>query len=41
MSVLDQLKKGFGYFLLSMGVSRPIPKPKPTPKPAAKDAPGR
>ncbi len=34
MSVLDHLKKGFGYVLLSMGVSRPKPKPaeKPTPK---------
>ncbi|SPE24504.1 hypothetical protein SBA5_450101 [Candidatus Sulfotelmatomonas gaucii] len=41
MSVLDLLKKGFGYFLLSMGVSRPIPKPKPAQKPAPKDEPGR
>jgi hypothetical protein len=41
MSVLDLLKKGFGYFLLSMGVSRPIPKPKPAQKPAAKNEPGR
>jgi hypothetical protein len=29
MSVLDLLKKGFGYVLLSMGVSRPAPRPKP------------
>jgi hypothetical protein len=35
MSVLDLLRKGFGYFLLSMGVSRPAPKPgtKPASKP--------
>ena len=32
MSVLDFLRKGFGYVLLSMGVSRPPPKPDP-PKP--------
>jgi hypothetical protein len=38
MSVLDQLKKGFGYVLLSMGMSRP--KPKPTGKPAPKQKPG-
>jgi hypothetical protein len=30
MSVLDLLRKGFGYVLLSMGVSRPQPKPKPS-----------
>jgi hypothetical protein len=35
MSVLDFLRKGFGYVLMSMGVSRPVPK-KPAPKPAAK-----
>lgn len=28
MSFFDALKKGFGYVLLSMGVSRPTPKPK-------------
>lgn len=37
MRLLDLLKKGLGYVLLSMGVSRPVPKPKPesdpTPKP--------
>jgi hypothetical protein len=32
MSVLDLLRKGFGYVLLSMGVSRPQPKPKPSPE---------
>lgn len=35
MSVLDVLRKGFGYVLMSMGVSRPAPK-KTAPKPAAK-----
>lgn len=33
MGLLDQLKKGFGYFLLSMGVSRPKPKPAEKPQP--------
>ena len=36
MSVLDLLRKGFDYVLLSMGVSRPVPKPKPASKPAPK-----
>ncbi len=36
MSLVDALKKGFGFVLLSMGVSRPAPKPKPVIKPAAK-----
>jgi hypothetical protein len=27
MSFIEMLKKGFGYVLLSMGVSRPQPKP--------------
>ena len=36
MKVLDLLRKGFGYVLLSMGVSRPAPKPKAEPKPAPK-----
>jgi len=35
MSVLDLLRKGFGYVLMSMGVSSPAPK-KPVPKAAAK-----
>jgi hypothetical protein len=34
MSFIDLLRKGFGYVLLSMGVSRPTPKPKPDSKPA-------
>jgi hypothetical protein len=35
MRVLDLLRKGFGFLLLSMGVSRPAPKPatKPASKP--------
>jgi len=37
MSVLDLLKKGFGYVLLSMGVSRPTPKQKPVAKPEPKE----
>jgi hypothetical protein len=32
MKIIDILRRGFGYVLLSMGVSRPAPK-KPTPKP--------
>jgi hypothetical protein len=36
MSFFDVLKKGFGFVLLSMGVSRPAPKPKPETKPAPK-----
>ena len=37
MSLLDSLRKGFGFFLLSMGVSSPANKPRPAPKPAPKD----
>jgi hypothetical protein len=40
MSFFDALKKGFGFVLLSMGVSRPTPKPKPGTKPAAKAGSG-
>jgi hypothetical protein len=29
MTLIDWLRKGFGYVLLSMGVSRPTPKQKP------------
>ena len=36
MSVLDVLRKGFGYFLMSMGVSSPQKKPRPSYKPAPK-----
>lgn len=34
MKLLDLLRKGFGYVLLTMGVSRPAPKPKPNAPPA-------
>lgn len=33
MSLLDSLRKGFGFLLMSMGVSRPTPKPAPKPAP--------
>jgi hypothetical protein len=33
MSVLDVVRKGLGYVLMSMGVSSPKPKPKPPEKP--------
>jgi hypothetical protein len=35
MSVLDSLRKGFGFLLMSFGVSRPAAKPAPktVPKP--------
>jgi hypothetical protein len=36
MSVLEVLRKGFGYVLMSMGVSRPAPKKaSPAPKPVS------
>jgi hypothetical protein len=36
MSLLDSLRKGFGYFLMSLGVSSPAKKParKPANEPA-------
>jgi hypothetical protein len=34
MSVLDTLRKGLGFVMMSMGVSRPVKKPRPAPKPA-------
>jgi hypothetical protein len=36
MILSDWLRKGFGYVLLTMGVSRPAPKQKPEAKPEAK-----
>jgi hypothetical protein len=36
MSVLDSLRKGFGFLLMSFGISRPATKAKPAPKPAQK-----
>jgi hypothetical protein len=42
MSMLELLKKGFGYVLMSMGVSspnrKPAPKPKAAPVPVTKKA---
>ena len=35
MSLLDSLRKGFGFLLMSFGVSSPAKKPKPAPKPAS------
>jgi hypothetical protein len=33
MSVLDSLRKGFGFLLMSFGISRPAVKGRPAPKP--------
>jgi hypothetical protein len=40
MSLSDLIRKGFGYVLLSMGVSRPAPRPKPESKPEPKSDSG-
>jgi hypothetical protein len=40
VGLIDTLKKGFGFVLLSFGVSRPTPKPKPVIKPAPKAGSG-
>jgi hypothetical protein len=39
MNVLEQLRKGLGFVLLSFGVSTPAQKP--APKPAAKPPDGK
>jgi hypothetical protein len=36
MSLLDSLRKGFSFFLLTLGVSAPAKKQESAPKPAAK-----
>jgi hypothetical protein len=36
MSLLDSMRKGFSFLLLSFGVSSPAKKPRPAPKPAPK-----
>jgi|CZKF01.1.fsa_nt_gi hypothetical protein len=36
MSVLDSLRKGFNFLLLSFGVSSPSSKPATNPRPAPK-----
>jgi hypothetical protein len=38
---MDSLRKGFGFFLMSMGVSSPAKKPRPAPKPAPKQEPDK
>ena len=39
MSFVDWLRKGFGYVLLSMGVSRPAAKAVPRPRQESKPTP--
>jgi hypothetical protein len=39
MSMLELLKKGLGYVLMSLGASSPVNKPVPKPKVAAAPAP--
>jgi hypothetical protein len=41
MSLLDTLRKGFGFLLMSFGVSSPAKKTKPTLKPTPKSDPSR
>jgi hypothetical protein len=41
MKLLDTLRKGFGYVLMSMGVSSPVIKPKADEKPAPKPNSGQ
>jgi hypothetical protein len=41
MKLFELLKKGFGYVLLSIGVSRPAPNAKPEDKPAPKNGLGK
>jgi hypothetical protein len=36
MNLLDSLRKGLGFLLMSFGVSSPARKPRPAPKPASK-----
>jgi len=38
--MLDSLRKGFGFLLMSFGVSSPAKKPKPAPKPDPKPEAG-
>jgi hypothetical protein len=39
MSLLDSLRKGFSFLLMSFGVSSPGKKAKPAPKPGPKPSP--
>jgi hypothetical protein len=41
MSVLDSLRKGLGFLMMSMGVSSPKKKAKPVSKPAATTETGK
>lgn len=41
MSLLESLRKGFNFLLLSFGVSAPVKKPQPAPKPATKPEDGQ
>jgi len=41
MSVLDSLRKGFGFFLMSFGISSPTKKPRPIVKPVIKREDGK
>jgi hypothetical protein len=41
MSLLDSLRKGFGFLLMSFGVSSPAKKPAPAPKPSPKPEDGK
>jgi hypothetical protein len=36
MNILDSLRKGLDFLLMSFGVSSPARKPRPAPKPAPK-----
>jgi hypothetical protein len=35
MNVIESLRKGFGFLLMSFGISSPVKKPKPAAKPAS------
>jgi len=41
MSVFDSLRKGFGFLLMSFGISRPPAKATPTVKPAPETSKNR
>jgi hypothetical protein len=41
MSVMESLRKGIKFFLMSFGVSSPDKKPRPAATPASKGEPGK
>ena len=41
MSVMNSLRKGLGFLMMSFGVSRPAAKARPVVKPAAKPENGK